>query len=215
MFFLLILLSVFMLFIGLISPRLALRWSPKQDRKTVLKLFIFCMTAFFLGGLATSPDYQWWWGIFAGLANLLLLGYISELRGIKADEKGDERAKKQKIKKEREYLRSLAKKTPDQAAPKPNFKKKWDEWRWEHSSSDQITRQKRAYGCYIFSIDKTAGEGKMTGSGRIYTVTLSSCTCFDFQKRYRPCKHMYRLAMEMGLMELPRFEPHEYDYTLD
>lgn len=34
-----------------------------------------------------------------------------------------------------------------------------------------------------------------------YHVTLNSCTCVDFMRNKRPCKHIYRLAMELGLLE--------------
>lgn len=37
-------------------------------------------------------------------------------------------------------------------------------------------------------------------SGSIYHVTLSSCTCPDFTSRKKPCKHMYRLALELGAL---------------
>lgn len=33
-----------------------------------------------------------------------------------------------------------------------------------------------------------------------YHTTLTSCTCMDFQIQKKPCKHMYRLAMEIGLL---------------
>lgn len=36
--------------------------------------------------------------------------------------------------------------------------------------------------------------------GVVYEVTLDSCTCPHFQHRREPCKHMYRLAMELGLL---------------
>lgn len=38
-----------------------------------------------------------------------------------------------------------------------------------------------------------------TSSGNSYRVTLDSCTCPDFTYRHIPCKHMYRLALEVGL----------------
>ena len=39
-------------------------------------------------------------------------------------------------------------------------------------------------------------------------VTLDSCTCYDFQSRDLPCKHMYRLALELGCLEnLPEVDP--------
>lgn len=33
-----------------------------------------------------------------------------------------------------------------------------------------------------------------------YTVTLDSCTCKDFENNKQPCKHMYLLALELGLL---------------
>lgn len=35
-------------------------------------------------------------------------------------------------------------------------------------------------------------------SGNTYTTTLNSCTCPDFIHRGIPCKHMYRVAIELG-----------------
>lgn len=35
-------------------------------------------------------------------------------------------------------------------------------------------------------------------SGNTYTTTLNSCTCPDFTHRHIPCKHMYRIAIELG-----------------
>ena len=37
-------------------------------------------------------------------------------------------------------------------------------------------------------------------SGNRYHVTLYSCTCPDYSNRKRPCKHMYRLAVETGAL---------------
>lgn len=36
-----------------------------------------------------------------------------------------------------------------------------------------------------------------------YQVTLTSCTCADFAITKKPCKHMYRLALDCGNMVLP------------
>lgn len=41
-----------------------------------------------------------------------------------------------------------------------------------------------------------AGSGK-----KPYTTSLNSCTCGDFINRHLPCKHIYRLAMELGLIK--------------
>lgn len=37
-------------------------------------------------------------------------------------------------------------------------------------------------------------------SGAVYHTTLNDCTCPDFQRRHQPCKHMYRIALELGLL---------------
>lgn len=34
-----------------------------------------------------------------------------------------------------------------------------------------------------------------------YRVSLSECSCFDFASRELPCKHIYRLASELGMLE--------------
>ena len=38
------------------------------------------------------------------------------------------------------------------------------------------------------------------GQNGTYHVTLESCTCPDFRSRHIPCKHMYRLALQLGLL---------------
>ena len=37
-------------------------------------------------------------------------------------------------------------------------------------------------------------------NGEVYDVTLDSCTCDDFKHRHIPCKHMLKLALEVGLL---------------
>lgn len=37
-------------------------------------------------------------------------------------------------------------------------------------------------------------------SGAVYRTTLNDCTCPDFRHRHQPCKHMYRIALELGLL---------------
>lgn len=36
--------------------------------------------------------------------------------------------------------------------------------------------------------------------GGVYKTTLKSCTCKDYQVRRHPCKHMYYLALRLGLL---------------
>lgn len=40
----------------------------------------------------------------------------------------------------------------------------------------------------------------LSESGEIYHVTLHSCSCKDFTIHRQPCKHMYRLAAEVGAL---------------
>ena len=53
------------------------------------------------------------------------------------------------------------------------------------------------------SIDREHETGVFYGSGKLpYQTSLAACTCNDFVKRKKPCKHVYRLAMELGIIPL-------------
>jgi endonuclease III-like uncharacterized protein len=81
----------------------------------------------------------------------------------------------------------------------------WDNSIHEHH--DQIKRiatmQKiKPQNVSVNSKEKTA---EIIGSSGIYNVTLDSCTCYDFETRQMPCKHIYRLAFELGFLDnLPK-----------
>jgi predicted nucleic acid-binding Zn finger protein len=67
-----------------------------------------------------------------------------------------------------------------------------------HKAPSQKERIERG-----FEIDmKRRFINKESNSGLIndYTVTLSSCTCPDFQERKLPCKHIYCLALELKII---------------
>jgi len=109
-------------------------------------------------------------------------------------------------------------------APRPSstsdllseHKKIWSRWSSRHKMASQITRQKRAYGCYVKNIDTQKATAQFLGrDADTYQTTLIDCTCRDFERQGVPCKHMYRLAKELSLMQLPEFRPGEEDYTLD
>ena len=52
------------------------------------------------------------------------------------------------------------------------------------------------------SIDKEHETGVFYGSGKDpYQTSLASCTCNDFVRRKKPCKHVFRLAMELGIID--------------
>lgn len=68
-----------------------------------------------------------------------------------------------------------------------------------HKSDEQIKRQVSARKVAIKSIDRENNTGIIND----YEVTLESCTCRDWMVRRLPCKHIYRLAHELGLYRLP------------
>lgn len=75
-----------------------------------------------------------------------------------------------------------------------------------HLQPDQIKRRERAQRADVTpdSVDLVSQSCVIRGSGAApYQVTLSSCTCSDFTRRNLPCKHIYRLAAELKLIDLP------------
>lgn len=75
-----------------------------------------------------------------------------------------------------------------------------------HNAADQKKRIESAKSSKTTpdSIDKEEKSGVFAGSGKKpYMTTLDSCTCGDFFHRQLPCKHMYRLAIELGLLNEP------------
>ena len=74
----------------------------------------------------------------------------------------------------------------------------WGEWSFKiHLYNVQRKRQLAAYGFMneIHKIDKEKRKGIIHG----YEVTLRSCTCPDFNARKLPCKHIYCLALLLGI----------------
>ena len=70
-----------------------------------------------------------------------------------------------------------------------------------HADKDQEKRIASAKSAKTtpYSIDKENETGVFSGSGAsMYNTTLNTCTCGDFIHRKLPCKHMYRLAIEIG-----------------
>ena len=86
------------------------------------------------------------------------------------------------------------------------FLKDWPCWDVSiHADQAQIERQGRAM-TYPFSFKinrkKQTGIFSSTSDLPYYSTTLSECNCYDFQQRNLPCKHMYRLAVELGVIEI-------------
>lgn len=79
-----------------------------------------------------------------------------------------------------------------------------------HYQPEQLRRIERARAIKeedIIAIDRQQLRGTFYGSLKprstkkyIYYPTIDECTCGDFVNRRLPCKHMYRLATECGLL---------------
>lgn len=84
--------------------------------------------------------------------------------------------------------------------------KDWNFWdNSVHCEQPQIERQARClYYPFTFEINKENGTGIFSSTTDIpfYNTTLSNCDCYDFQERKQPCKHIYRLAVELGVIEI-------------
>jgi len=90
--------------------------------------------------------------------------------------------------------------------PKADKEKKtpvpWDQV--DHNDPEQIKRQKSALSKKLtpISIDEELKTGMFEGSSKDYFVTMEKCECVDFSMRKLPCKHIYRLAHELGIYNL-------------
>ena len=95
--------------------------------------------------------------------------------------------------------------------------------RWPESllnSSRLATRRKRSHSTQLLSLDREKPEaifGSSTDKNRTtYITTLETCTCRDFELTHGeiPCKHILRLAGEMGFFQSEYFAAGEDDYTM-
>ena len=76
---------------------------------------------------------------------------------------------------------------------------KWDKWNDCHDYPSQVDRQERAREAILTPLSISGQRAQFQGEEEQYRTTLLTCSCPDFQKRHKPCKHMYRLAMELDL----------------
>lgn len=79
----------------------------------------------------------------------------------------------------------------------------WNNWSSYHEDPDQQKRivSARKSSCTPITVDFTQNTATFLGSSGHHTTTLQKCSCIDFNRRKLPCKHMYRLAMELGCMK--------------
>lgn len=70
-----------------------------------------------------------------------------------------------------------------------------------HTGQAQLERFEKAVHqpMAILSYNAQNGFAEIKGSGSdTYMTSLDECTCPDFDKRSKPCKHIYFLALQMG-----------------
>lgn len=96
-----------------------------------------------------------------------------------------------------------------------NLLKPWPDWDLSvHTEQPQIDRQGRAMTYpFTFRTNRATKTARFSSTSVLpyYDTSLSSCTCFDFQTRHLPCKHIYRLAVELGIIEIIKRGPGGYD----
>ena len=99
-----------------------------------------------------------------------------------------------------------------------HFLQDWPDWDTSvHESDAQIDRQGRAMTYpFSFDVDKSSETARFSSSSELpyYDTSLSHCTCMDFQGRRLPCKHIYRLASELGIIEIIKRSSSSYNKNL-
>lgn len=80
----------------------------------------------------------------------------------------------------------------------------WTKWSSEiHNSDEQLKRLEKATrtfsGIHIVRYNELRGIAKIEGtSGNYYLTSGERCSCPDYRKRLKPCKHMYKLATDLA-----------------
>lgn len=79
----------------------------------------------------------------------------------------------------------------------------WSVWQDCHENADQKKRlaSGKKADCTPAQLNTANGSGEFSGKHGTYQTTLAGCSCVDFARRKLPCKHMYRLAIELGVIQ--------------
>ncbi|MCD7919506.1 MAG: SWIM zinc finger family protein [Clostridiales bacterium] len=78
---------------------------------------------------------------------------------------------------------------------------------WDASVHESKTQMKSLYRALNemkppVSLNRKKQTAVFSGrTGGLYHTSLDSCECADFQRRHCPCKHIYRLAYELDLLD--------------
>lgn len=87
------------------------------------------------------------------------------------------------------------------------FFTKWKlEFQCDFDQRKRLERAKAETIYRLFEINPNNGTAFCYSStydltGEIYEVTYKHCTCPDFKKRFRPCKHIYALNLSLGIID--------------
>lgn len=99
-----------------------------------------------------------------------------------------------------------------------HFLADWPEWDASiHADEAQISWQGRAMTYpFTFKVDPEAKTARFSSTSDLpyYDTSLSHCDCHDFGSRGLPCKHIYRLAVELGIIEIIKRAPGGYNKEL-
>lgn len=80
------------------------------------------------------------------------------------------------------------------------WKKAWSKETHETEYAQKRIKSAKSAKMTPIKIDTTDLYGYFQGSHGRYETFLDSCPCGDFIRNKLPCKHIYRLAMELGLL---------------
>ena len=101
--------------------------------------------------------------------------------------------------------------------------KDWNDWdNYIHADEHQIQVQGSAitypFPEILVDYEHTCAEFLSTSfmsSLLYYKTTLKQCSCKMFARTHLPCKHIYRLAVELGVIEIFKRQPkHTFDKEL-
>ncbi len=103
----------------------------------------------------------------------------------------------------------------DKTIGRCHFLADWPDWDESiHAEEAQIERQGRSMLYpFTFKVKKKAKTARFSSTSDLpyYDTTLSHCDCYDFQNRQLPCKHIYRLAVELGIIEIIKRKTYDKD----
>lgn len=80
---------------------------------------------------------------------------------------------------------------------------KWDPAQHETEYAQKRIKSAQSAKLTPIKIDHEDMYGYFQGSSGRYETWLDQCPCVDFHRSKLPCKHIYRLAMELGVFDAP------------